>query len=130
MTNNSAPDTKVFAEVLLPLALDTAYTYAVPQGMSLQHGAYVEVPLGPRSYIGVVWELRPARPTNMKIRDVAQVFDMVPMPETHRNFIEWLSQYYLEPKGNVLRMVIRVPSAFAPPRELMLTALQAKPRNA
>jgi primosomal protein N' (replication factor Y) (superfamily II helicase) len=111
-------DSATFAEVLLPLALDTAYTYAVPEGMVLQQGSYVEVPLGPRSYIGVVWELRPARPTNMKLRDVAQVFDMVPMPETHRNFIEWLSQYYLEPKGKVLRMVIRVPSAFAPPREL------------
>ncbi len=114
MTNDSA----IFAEVLLPLALDTAYTYAVPEGMALQQGSYVEVPLGPRSYIGVVWEVRPARPTNMKLRDVAQVFDMVPMPETHRKFVEWLAAYYLEPKGNVLRMVIRVPSAFAPPREL------------
>ncbi len=111
-------DSTLFAEVLLPLALDTAYTYAVPEGMVLQPGNYVEVPLGPRSYIGVVWEVRPARPTNMKLRDVAQVFDMVPMPETHRKFVEWLAAYYLEPKGNVLRMVIRVPSAFAPPREL------------
>ncbi len=115
MTSDSA----TFAEVLLPLALDTVYTYAVPEGMALQQGSYVEVPLGPRSYIGVVWELRPATPTNMKLRDIAQVFDMVPMPETHRNFIEWLSQYYLEPKGNVLRMCLRVPSAFAPPRELV-----------
>jgi primosomal protein N' (replication factor Y) (superfamily II helicase) len=116
-------DSASFAEVLLPLALDTAYTYAVPEGMVLQAGSYVEVPLGPRTYIGVVWDLRPASPTNMKLRDVAQVFDMIPMPETHRNFIEWLSQYYLEPKGSVLRMVLRVPSAFASPREL--TAFRA-----
>jgi primosomal protein N' (replication factor Y) (superfamily II helicase) len=108
----------MFAEVLLPLALDTTYTYALPEGMKLQTGNYVEVPMGPRSYIGVVWDVRAASPSNMKIREVAQVFDMVPMPETHRSFIEWLSQYYLEPKGNVLRMVLRVPSAFAPPREL------------
>jgi primosomal protein N' (replication factor Y) (superfamily II helicase) len=115
------------AEVLLPLALDTAYTYAVPEGMALQPGSYVEVPLGPRSYIGVVWELRPATPTNMKLRDIAQVFDMVPLPETHRNFIEWLARYYLEPKGNVLRMVLRVPSAFAPPRELLAYRATGKP---
>jgi primosomal protein N' (replication factor Y) (superfamily II helicase) len=112
-------DSASFAEVLLPLAFDTAYTYTVPEGMVLQAGSYVEVPLGPRTYIGVVWDLRLASPTNMKLRDVAQVFDMIPMPETHRNFIEWLSQYYLEPKGSVLRMVLRVPSAFAPPRELI-----------
>jgi primosomal protein N' (replication factor Y) (superfamily II helicase) len=105
------------AEVLLPLALDTAYSYSVPDGMQLHPGSYVEVPLGPRTYIGVVWEVRPAAPTNLKLRDVAQVFDMVPMPETHRKFVEWLATYYLEPKGSVLRMVLRVPSAFAPPRE-------------
>jgi primosomal protein N' (replication factor Y) (superfamily II helicase) len=86
--------------------------------MTLQPGNYLEVPLATRSYIGVVWALRPAGPTNMKLRDVTQVFDMVPMPDKHRSFIEWLSQYYLEPMGNVLRMVLRVPSAFAPLREL------------
>jgi primosomal protein N' (replication factor Y) (superfamily II helicase) len=118
MPSDSAQNAKMFAEVLLPLALDTTYTYAVPEGMALQTGNYVEVPMGPRSYIGVVWDLRHASQTNMKIREVTQVFDMVPMPKTHRSFIEWLSQYYLEPKGNVLRMVLRVPSAFAPPREL------------
>ncbi len=100
------------AEVLLPLALAQAYTYAVPDGMALEPGHYVEVPLGPRSYIGVVWEVRPAQPTNMKLRDVAQVFDTPIMSPTHRRFIEWLADYYLEPKGNVLRMVLRVPSAF------------------
>lgn len=107
----------IVAEVLLPLALAQAYTYGVPEGLALQAGDYVEVPLGPRSYIGVVWEVRPATPTNMKLRDVTQRFDMVPMPEAHRTFIEWLSKYYLEAMGNVLRMVLRVPSAFEPPRE-------------
>ncbi len=108
----------VIAEVLLPLALNTPYSYSVPEGVSVQEGNYVEVPLGPRHYIGVVWEVRPAAPTNMKLRDLVQVFDMVPMPATHRKFVEWLAAYYLEPLGNVLRMVLRVPSAFAPPREL------------
>jgi primosomal protein N' (replication factor Y) len=107
----------IVAEVLLPLALAQAYTYGVPEGLALAPGDYVEVPLGPRSYIGVVWEVRPATPTNMKLRDVTQRFDMVAMPEAHRTFIEWLSNYYLEPMGNVLRMVLRVPSAFEPPRE-------------
>lgn len=117
MTSDSAAP-RLFADVLLPLALAAPYSYGVPEGMNVREGSYVEVPLGPRSYIGVVWELRPAAPTNMKMRDIAQVFDMVPMPATHRKFIEWLSSYYLEPMGSVLRMVIRVPSAFGPAREL------------
>lgn len=107
------------AEVLLPLALATAYSYSVPNGLRLSPGDYVEVPLGPRSYIGVVWEVRPAVPTNLRMRDVLQRFDAPPMPEAHRKFVSWLADYYLEPVGNVLRMVLRVPAALEAPREQM-----------
>ncbi len=110
VTMNS--DSAQFADVLLPLALDTAYSYRVPEGMAIAVGSYVEVPLGPRAVIGVVWALRPAVATNMKMRDLTQVFDMPPMTEAHRKFVDWLAAYYLEPAGNVLRMVLRVPSAF------------------
>ncbi len=109
----------VIAEVLLPLALATPYSYLVPEGMAVVPGSYVEVPLGPRSYIGVVWETRPFVASNMRLREVAQVFTTPPLPETHRNFIAWLSDYYLEPAGSVLRMVLRVPAAFEAPRQLM-----------
>ena len=50
-------DSRKTAEVLLPLALAGAYTYAVPHGLTVAPGDYVEVPLGPRSYIGCVWRL-------------------------------------------------------------------------
>jgi primosomal protein N' (replication factor Y) (superfamily II helicase) len=106
MTTDSA-----IADVLLPLALPQAYSYKVPTGMVLVAGDYVEVPLGPRAVIGVVWEVRPSVPTNMKMRDVLRRFDFPPMTETHRKFVDWLAAYYLEPAGNVLRMVLRVPSA-------------------
>jgi primosomal protein N' (replication factor Y) (superfamily II helicase) len=110
-------DSAQFADVLLPLALETTYSYAVPAGMHVELGNYVEVPLGPRAVIGVVWGLRPAVATNMKMRDIAQVFDMPPMTEAHRKFLDWLAAYYLEPPGNVLRMVLRVPSAFEGARQ-------------
>ncbi|MCA0432206.1 MAG: primosomal protein N' [Proteobacteria bacterium] len=106
----------VIAEVLLPLALATPYSYRVPPDMEVVEGSYVEVPLGPRSYIGVVWEVRPFVASNMRLRDIAQVFTTPAMPATHRKFIEWLATYYLEPKGSVLRMALRVPSAFEAPR--------------
>ena len=106
-------------DVLLPLAVPQAYTYRVPEGLVLAEGDYVEVPLGPRRYIGVVWERRETFGTNLKLRDVIQRFDMPPMSAVHRQFIEWLARYYLEPMGNVLRMVLRVPSAFEPERQRM-----------
>ncbi|MFT3988285.1 primosomal protein N' [Aestuariivirga sp.] len=112
MTADSAP----IADVLLPLALDGPYSYRIPPGLPLVPGSYVAVPLGPRQMIGVVWALRQEAPEGTRLRDVLGVFDMAPMPETHRKFVSWLAAYYLEPMGNVLRMVLRVPSAFAEPR--------------
>jgi primosomal protein N' (replication factor Y) (superfamily II helicase) len=110
------PDSAI-AEVLLPLALDGPYSYRVPDGLSLAAGDYVAVPLGPRQMIGVVWRLTSEAGTDKKLRDVIERFDMPPMPETHRRFVDWLASYYLEPAGNVLRMVLRAPGAFAGPRE-------------
>jgi primosomal protein N' (replication factor Y) (superfamily II helicase) len=107
------------ADVLLPLAVEGPYSYRVPDGMKLELGSYVEVPLASRSYIGVVWDLREAVGTNLKLRDVTERFDMPAMPALHRKFIDWLAAYYLEPLGNVLRMVLRVPSVFAPERQRM-----------
>ena len=40
------------ADVLIPLALDTAYSYAVPDGLALREGDVVQVPLGPRETVG------------------------------------------------------------------------------
>ncbi len=111
------------ADVLLPLAIDGPYSYRVPDGMVLAPGDYVQVPLGPREYIGVVWERRDTFGTNLKLRDVSQKFDMTPMTAMHRKFIQWLSAYYLEPMGAVLRMVLRVPSAFEPERQRMAYVL-------
>ena len=116
-------DSVQYADVLLPLALESAYSYIVPPEMTLSPGSYVAVPLGPRTVIGVVWALRPAVPTNMKMRAVLDVFNLPPMPESHRRFVDWLAAYYLEPRGNVLRMVLRVPSAFGQARQTLAYVL-------
>src|SRR3546814_5284293 len=42
--------------VLLPYPLAGAYDYRVPCGVDLAPGDFVEVPLGPRRVIGVVWD--------------------------------------------------------------------------
>ena len=125
MTGDSA-----IAEVLLPLALEGPYSYRVPAGMALEPGSYVVVPLGPRQMIGVVWACKDRAETDKKLRDVASVFDMPPMTETHRKFVDWLSAYYLEPLGNVLRLVLRAPGAFAGPREqIAYRASESEPKR-
>lgn len=105
------------ADVLLPLGLEGPYTYAVPDGLDLAPGDYVAVPLGPRMVLGCVWQFPGARDVDMALRPVAHRFDIPPMPAHHRTFIDWLAHYYMEPKGNVLRLALRAPGVFAPPRE-------------
>ncbi len=104
------------ADVLLPLALGQAYSYAIPEGMDLEVGSFVEVPLGTRQIFGCVWAIRDANQTNMKLKSIMRKCDAEALGDTHRKFIEWLSAYYLEPMGNVLRMVMRVPAALDDPR--------------
>ena len=105
-------DSRPIADVLLPLALEGPYSYRIPAGMALEEGCYVAVPLGPRSLIGVVWAMKAQAPEGTKLRDVIGRVDMPAMGEAHRKFVDWLADYYVEPKGNVLRMVLRCPGAF------------------
>ena len=79
----------------------------------------MEVPLGSRAYYACVWDVGQSFGTNMKLKPVARKLDAPPLSDTHRKFIDWLAAYYLEPKGNVLRMVMRVPSALDDPRQHM-----------
>ena len=104
-------------QVLLPLALEGAYTYAVPAGMALAEGDYVRVPLGPRQMIGVVWQVGGVAPEGARLRAVAERYDAPPMPALHRQFIDWVARYYLETPGQVLRMCLRVPEALAGERQ-------------
>ena len=55
---SSASSTRV-VDVLVPVALNQAYSYRVPRGMELKPGDLVCVPLGPREVIAVVWAENP-----------------------------------------------------------------------
>ena len=109
-------DSTNIADVLLPLALEGPYSYRIPAGLDVGLGDYVNVPLGSRTLIGVVWALKTQAPEGTKLRDVVIRYDMPPMSDTHRKFVDWLADYYVEPRGNVLRMVLRSPGAFEEPK--------------
>ena len=49
------PAAATFVDVLVPVALDQAYSYRVPAGLDLVPGDLVCVPLGAREATGVVW---------------------------------------------------------------------------
>jgi primosomal protein N' (replication factor Y) len=95
------------ADVLIPLALDTAYSYAVPAGLALAEGDVVQVPLGTRETMGVVWSLRVGDGGNLK--RVTDKIATLPMSAPLRRLVDWVAWYTLAPKGSVLAMALKRP---------------------
>ena len=95
------------ADVLVPVAVDTAYSYAVPEGTELSAGEVVAVPLGTRETVGVVWSLREGGAGNLK--RVAGRIAAPAMSEPMRRFVDWIAWYTLAPKGSALAMALKLP---------------------
>ena len=112
-------------KVLLPLPLADAYDYRVPAEMRLAPGQFVIVPLGKRELVGVVWGAGTGEVPQAKLRDVIGVLPALPMADTMRRFVDWVSAYTLMPPGAVLRMAMSAPSALeAPKTELVYRAAE------
>jgi len=95
--------------------------YLVPDVMTVEPGAIVVAPLGPRQLIGVAWE--PERlPTNevpdSRLRPLVSVMNVPPIPAALRRLVEWTADYYLSPLASVLRMVLPSSAALEGPRHL------------
>nr|USU33692.1 primosomal protein N' [Methylobacterium sp. OTU13CASTA1] len=100
------------AEILIPLALDSAYSYAVPAGLTLTVGDVVQIPLGPRETVGVVWGVRQS-PSGSNLRPVTGRLDVPPLSGPLRELVDWLARYTLAPKGSALAMALRLPDEAA-----------------
>jgi len=104
--------------VLLPLPLRGAYDYLVPEGMEVAAGDFVEVPLGSRSVLGVVWAEAKDDVPRAKLKQIEARIEMAPLPEISRRFIDWVASYCLSAPGAVLKMAMSVSDAFKPERSL------------
>ncbi|MGO9134578.1 MAG: primosomal protein N' [Methylovirgula sp.] len=102
----------LIADVLVPVAIDQAYSYRIPKDLPLAEGDMVEVPLGTRDVVGTVWELRPGQGGNLK--SIVARYDVAPLAASLRNFIDWVARWTLAPRGMVLRMAMRAPFSAAP----------------
>ncbi|MBP2231317.1 primosomal protein N' (replication factor Y) [Azospirillum agricola] len=105
--------------VLLPLPLREPYDYRVPDGMTLNPGDIVEVPLGPRRVVGVVWGPGSGQVESGRLKPVVRRFDVPAMTGVARRFVEWVAAYTMTLPGFVLRMAMSVPSALEPPRPML-----------
>ncbi|MDU8942783.1 primosomal protein N' [Ovoidimarina sediminis] len=100
--------------VLTTQPLDRTLDYKAPEGGCLT-GAFVEVPLGPRKVIGVVWGPGRGDFDRAKIRSIIRVLDAVPMRDEMREFLTRAGDYTLTPMPAMLRLATRSPGLGDPP---------------
>lgn len=100
--------------VLTTQPLGRALDYKAPEG-GCHLGAFVEVPLGPRKVIGVVWGPGQSDYDYAKIRSVIRVLDAAPMRLEMRDFLQKAAAYTLTPMPAMLRLATRAPGLGDPP---------------
>ena len=82
--------------------------YRAPEG-GCGTGDFVEVPLGPRKVLGVVWGAGEGSYDAAKLRSIARVLDARPMRAELRAFLARAADYTLTPLPAMLRLATRAP---------------------
>ena len=106
-------------DVLVPVALDRAYSYRVPDALALEPGDIVSVPLGAREATAVVWAENPKPNPRLdnRLKDVEEKLDVPPLKPELRSFVDWVANYTLASRGMVLRMCLRMGEHLGAERE-------------
>ena len=94
--------------VLTAQPIDRFLDYKAPES-GCHLGAFVEVPLGPRKVLGVVWGKGAGDFDYAKVRSVMRVLDVAPMREEMRKFLTRAADYTLTPMSAMLRLATRAP---------------------
>jgi primosomal protein N' (replication factor Y) len=108
-----------FAQVIIPLAVEGTFTYAIPAspGGDIAPGSRVLVPFGKkRIYSAVVQSLEPSPPAGFTPKEILEVLDEKPcvLPQQLQLW-DWISSYYMCQPGEVLRAAL--PSGLRPESE-------------
>ncbi|WP_050759069.1 primosomal protein N' [Roseobacter denitrificans] len=107
-------DCDALIAVLTTQPLGRTLDYRAPEG-GCHLGAFVEVPLGPRKVLGVVWGPGQGDYERSKIRQAYRVLDAAPMREEMCLFLKRAAEYTLTPLPAMLRLATRAPGLGDPP---------------
>jgi primosomal protein N' (replication factor Y) (superfamily II helicase) len=101
-----------FCDIALPVPLDTAFTYSIPEGLHPVVGGRVLVPFRQQRLSGVVTALHDSKP-DVKTKDILRVIDEVAvLDEQLLKLGKWIGEYYLAPVGEVLRTMLPLNAEF------------------
>src|SRR6266478_6380758 len=101
-----------FCDVALPVPLDTAFSYRVPEGMEPAVGGRVLVPFRQQRMSGIVVGLHDRKP-GVQTKNVVSVLDPVPVIDAQLMRLgRWIADYYLAPLGEVFRTMLPLSAEF------------------
>ena len=113
---------RLFA-VCLAALVPKLFHYAVPQGAALAPGQFCVGSIWQKKLPGVIWEgPRPWQendPPKDKLKFIEQIYDLPPLSEENRQFVDWVSSYVMSPQGAVLKLLLSVPDALSPEKPVM-----------
>ncbi|MBC7124174.1 MAG: primosomal protein N' [Bacteroidales bacterium] len=101
---------QLYADVILPLALQATYTYSVPFEIEkmIQPGVRVVVSFGQRRlYSALVYRVHSEKPQVQQVKDILQVIDNTPIVlSSQYKLWEWLAEYYMCSLGEVMKAAL------------------------
>ncbi len=93
-------------DVALPLPLQQAFTYALPEDVEAAAGARVRVTFGRQRLVGVILGPASVTPT-FRVRAVDAVLDPAPVLDAAQLALaRWLADYYLAPIGEAISLLL------------------------
>ena len=101
-----------FCDVAVPVPLDMAFTYRIPQDAAPVVGGRVLVPFRQQRVTGVVVELHDRKPS-VTTKNILSVLDAEPVLDGQLLRLgRWIADYYLAPIGEVFRTMLPLSAEF------------------
>lgn len=98
-----------YADIILPLPLDSLFTYSVPDSLAgrVEQGIRVLVPFGKsKTYVGLVVRTHNNKP-DFNVKDISTVMDDAPVVNAVQlELWRWMADYYLSSVGDVMNAAL------------------------
>ena len=101
-----------FCDVALPVPLEMAFTYRIPDNLMPVVGGRVVVPFRQQRMTGIVVELHDRKPSVVTKNIVTVVDHTAVLDETLLRLGRWIADYYLAPVGEVFRTMLPLSAEF------------------
>jgi primosomal protein N' (replication factor Y) len=119
----------LYADVILPLAVEGMFTYHVNEGETsrARPGMRVTVQFGRRKiYTALIRRLHEVKPVNYEVKDILSLLDEDPVVNEQQFLLwEWISEYYMCTVGEVYKAAL--PAGFKLGSETRVIALGISP---